>query len=266
MSSILYLGPEGTYSHEAVKLLLPKTSEGIPCRTFHDIFERLAQDPTLSAVIPFENSIEGPVAQILDLLSAYPKLEVHKALSMQIRHNLVTHPGTELRQITQVLSHPHALAQCSAFLRKNLPDAEWIETTSTAAAAHQVAGMPQHAAAIASITAAESNGLVVNKRAIQDTNDNITRFFLIGAKTDAPKETTRVLFHVTLPNEPGALLKVLQPFNTVGVNLTSIQSRPQNDQAFQYGFFIEATTTPELAQLLANLLGRFAKIRILGLY
>jgi len=264
MSTLLYLGPEGTHSHEAAKMFGLDGATLVPCRTFGEIFRKLAEDSSLEAIIPFENSIEGPVTQALDLLAEYDRVRIRKSLSFHIRHNLLTAGELLPHQITRVISHPQALGQCDEYLRRNLPEAELIESTSTAAAAKEVSGTT---AAIASLAAAELNGLHVLQRNIQGARENITRFLIVtSAEPDASAETTRALFYITLPNEPGALLKVLQPFNTVGVNLTFIQSRPRPKHAFQYGFFMEALITPELTQLMKLLLDRFSQTRIIGSY
>lgn len=265
MKTLLYLGPEGTHSHEAAKMLSPDGTELVPCRTFGEIFRKLAADTSLEAIIPFENSIEGPVTQALDLLAEYESVRIRKSLSFHIRHNLLTARELQLHQITRLMSHPQALGQCDDYIRRNLPEAELVETSSTAAAAKEVSGTT---AAIASLAAAELSGLHVLQRNIQGARENITRFLVVTAaepEVDAA-EATRALFYITLPNEPGALLKVLQPFNTVGVNLTFIQSRPRPKHAFQYGFFMEALITPELTQLMKQLLDRFSQTRIIGSY
>lgn len=264
MKTLLYLGPEGTHSHEAAKMLSADGTTLVPCRTFGEIFRKLSEDPSLEAIIPFENSIEGPVTQALDLLAEYDSVRIRKSLSFHIRHNLLTAKELLPHQITRVMSHPQALGQCDDYLRRNLPEAELVESTSTAAAAKEVSGTT---AAIASLAAAELSGLHVLQRNIQGARENITRFLIVtAAEPDASVETTRALFYITLPNEPGALLKVLQPFNTIGVNLTFIQSRPRPKHAFQYGFFMEALITPELTLLMKQLLDRFSQTRIIGSY
>lgn len=266
MSTSFYLGPAGTHSYEAAKMLLSKDTELRPARTFQEIFSELAKDSEATALIPFENSIEGFVTPILDLLVRYPQIHITKSLAFQVRQNLITPEEIiSLATIKKIYSHPQALAQCSTFLHEQLPKAEWIEASSTAAAVSLIAN-DKSAAAIGSIAAAQLAGMTIAKRNIQDSNDNITRFLLIGQKEDMPSDAPKALFHIQLPNEPGSLLRVLQPFNTVGVNLTSIQSRPIPGQAFEYGFFVEADISTSLQELMLNLLNRFATARVLGRY
>ena len=266
MSTTLCLGPEGTHSHEAARVLLGKETPLTLVRTFQEIFQRLEDDPAAVALVPFENSIEGSVTPILDLLVRHPTIRIARSLAFQVRQNLiVSNDAMPLTAIQKVYSHPQALAQCANFLRTNLPAAEWVETPSTAAAVAQIAA-ETNVAAIGSLAAAELAGLTVSKRNIQDNHENITRFLLIGQQATAAPTASKALFHIQLPNEPGALLRVLQPFDTVGVNLTSIQSRPVPGQAFEYGFFVEADITVELQELMLNLLNRFANARVLGRY
>jgi len=274
MKTVLYLGPEGTHSHEAALTLGQNDIVYVPCRSFREIFARLGA-PDTTAVVPFENSTEGPITQVLDLLGRNADIAILRGLALKIRHHLLARPETHLADIHRVYSHPQALAQCAFTLQKVLPDAEVIETVSTAAAAQMAADDPA-AAALASGTAGQLHGLATLRADMQDSAENTTRFLEIeritaGAIATPPAATEpprcgRALFHIVLRNEPGALLKALQPFHTVGVNLTFIQSRPLADRPFQYGFFIEALANADLCDTLQKLLNHFADTRIIGIY
>ena len=250
MNTILYLGPEGTHSHEAVLQHFGKTAKLIPCLSHYDVFERLCAPrahPRPLAVVPVENSIAGPVTQTLDQLTAYPSVAITESFSIPIRHHLLAGRFTrKLEDIKRVYSHPQALGQCRFSMRKLLPGAELIPESSTAAAARRVA-QEAESAALASSAAARINKLITLKRDLQDNNENVTRFFVVTASRRPPATVgkaleARSLIHLVIGNRPGALLHALAPFDAADVNLTFIQSRPLPDRPWEYGFFIEAVT------------------------
>lgn len=251
MQTTLYLGPQGTHSHEAALQHFGPDACLMPCLSHYDVFDRLCAAnarPRPQAIVPVENSSEGPVTQTLDQLAARPEVTITESFSMPIRHHLLALPGTaKLSAIQRVYSHPQALGQCRDSLRALLPHAELLPESSTAAAAHRAA-REQGAAALASAAAARLNALKILKRDMQDSNENVTRFFVVTAsrkpvKPHAKKpHACRSLIHLVIGNRPGALLHALAPFDASGVNLTFIQSRPLPGRPWEYGFFIEAST------------------------
>lgn len=250
MSPILYLGPEGTHSHEAALQRFGEGANLLPCLSHYDVFERLCDPksrPRPLAIVPVENSSEGPVTQTLDQLATYPAVTITESFSISIRHHLLVQPGIrKLAAIQRVYSHPQALGQCRASLRTWLPHAELLPESSTAAAARRAA-QEQGSAALASAAAARLNGLILLKKNLQDSDENVTRFFVVTAgrrppaTAEKPREF-RSLIHLVIGNRPGALLHALAPFDASGVNLTFIQSRPLPGRPWEYGFFIEAAT------------------------
>ncbi len=252
MSPILYLGPQGTHSHDAAQTFFGDSEQLKPCLSHHDIFAQLSAGKNrrraVTALVPVENSTEGPVTQTLDLLAAHPELSIVESFSMPIKHHLMAHP--ELRraeEIRRVYSHPQALGQCRINIDRWLPQAERIAESSTAAAAERVAREPG-SAALASAAAAGLYGLRIMKRNMQSSNKNITRFLVLSTKkpprlpADEDPSKIRSLVYVVLHNRPGALLHALAPFDAAGVNLTFIQSRPLPGRPWEYAFFIEAVT------------------------
>ena len=252
MSAILYLGPEGTHSHDAALRHFGNTQRLEPCLSHRDIFIRLRAGSKkrggLQALVPVENSTEGPVTQTLDLLAAHPEISIIESFSLPVRHYLMTHNATRrVRDIKRVYSHPQALGQCSTCLDKFLPNAERIAEASTAAAAARISTEPE-SAAIASAIAADLYNLKILKSDIQDSSANTTRFMVLSTKKNrinlksCETERIRSLMYVVLHNRPGALLHALAPFDAAGVNLTFIQSRPLPGRPWEYAFFIEAAT------------------------
>lgn len=252
MSPVLYLGPQGTHSHDAALAHFGSSTQLIPCLSHHDIFARLSTGKTLrggmTALVPVENSTEGPVTQTLDLLAAHPEVSIVESFSVSIKHHLLAHPETKkLKDINRIYSHPQALGQCRTNIDRSLPHVERIAESSTAASAERVAGEPG-SAALASAAAAEIYGLKILKRNMQSNNKNVTRFLVLSTKkrkirlSGADPSKIRSLMYVVLHNRPGALLHALAPFDAAGVNLTFIQSRPLPGCPWEYAFFIEAVT------------------------
>ncbi|MDD2599430.1 MAG: prephenate dehydratase [Kiritimatiellae bacterium] len=252
MTPILYLGPEGTHSHDAARRYFGDSSELTPCVSHHDLFAQLEAGKKhragLTALLPVENSSEGPVTQTLDLLAEHPELFIIESISMPVKHHLMAHPKLRrLEDIERLYSHPQALGQCRVKIDKWLPQVERIAEPSTAASAERVAHEPA-SAALASAAAAERYGLKILKRNMQTSNQNTTRFLILSTKKrplPAKAEESgniRSLVYVVLHNRPGALLHALSPFDAAGVDLTFIQSRPLPGKPWEYAFFIEAVT------------------------
>jgi chorismate mutase/prephenate dehydratase len=250
MRPILYLGPQGTHSHEAALRRFGADAPLVPCLSLYDAFERLCDARARTrpvAVVPVENSSEGPVTQTLDQLAQYAQVTITEGFSMPIRHHLLVQPSIKrLAQVVRVYSHQQALGQCRASLRALLPHAELLPEPSTATAARRASHEPA-CAALASSAAAQINGLSVLRPDMQDSDANVTRFFLVTASrrpkaSDLMPLEYRSLIHLVIGNRPGALLHALAPFDAAEVNLTFIQSRPLPGRPWEYGFFIEAAT------------------------
>ena len=246
---ILYLGPEGTHSHEAALRRFGPKAKLIPCLSHYEVFARLCDPrakPRPLAIVPVENSSEGPVTQTLDQLAGHPGVGILDSFSLPVPQHLMALKGTQLSGIRRICSHPQVLGQCRATLARLLPRAELVPDSSTAAAAGRAALDPA-TAAIASEAAAKLHHLVLLRKDMQDSDENVTRFFTITAAQPPPPpartaKERRSLIYLVIGNRPGALLHVLAPFDASEVNLTFIQSRPLPSRPWEYGFFIEAAT------------------------
>lgn len=246
---VLYLGPEGTHSHEAARLRFGPQTRLVSCLSHAEIFARLCAArarPRPRAIVPVENSSEGPVTQTLDQLAVHPAVGILDSFSLPVRQHLLARPGTRLADVRRVYSHPQVLGQCRNSLARLLPRAELVPDASTATAAGRAAREPG-SAAIASETAAALRRLAVLRRNVQDSAQNTTRFFtVVAGRVPTPPAGSarklRSLVHLVIGNRPGALLHVLAPFDASEINLTFIQSRPLPGRPWEYGFFIEAAT------------------------
>ena len=227
---IAYLGPAGTYGEQASRALAEL--EGLtevsflPCVGLRAVVECLAQAGADAAVVPVENSVEGGVTATLDALWAHSDLGIRRALVLPIRHALLG--SGSLQDVTEVLSHPQALAQCSGWLAAQLPQALQLPTSSTAEAARMVAGS-RFRAAIASRKAGLEHGLEELAYPVNDVAGNRTRFLLLHRGERRLEGDVASLAFSLHRNAPGALLEALA-YN----RMRSIVGLPPTKRLFQF--------------------------------
>ncbi len=267
---IAFLGPAGTYGEQAARALAEL--EGIPEPELQPqsgiraVIQALAAGRTEAAVVPVENSVEGGVTACMDALWEHPELEISRAVVLPIRHALVG--SGPLDGISEVLSHPQALAQCSLWLSENTPNALQLPTSSTAEAARMVKGS-KFRAAIASMQAAQEHGLEVLAYPINDVAGNCTRFLLLrrGERNwDGQLASLAFSLHA---NQPGALLEALACFAHRALNMSRIESRPSKREMGEYLFFVdlELPAGPEpLRQALEELKPLCEHLAVFGAY
>jgi chorismate mutase/prephenate dehydratase len=237
MVSVAYMGPEGTFSHLAALRQFGAQVDLQPCPTIADVFLRTARSETHFGVVPVENSTEGAVTECYDNL-VDSDVTICGELMLEVSQNLLRREGG-LEGIERVASNPQPLAQCRDWLRRFLPDAEVIETTSTTAAA-QMAVEDPGLAAIGSEIAADAYDLELVESGIEDQRGNTTRFIVIGRQTPAASgnDLTSAVY-TARKNQAGALHRLLESFARYGVNLTAVQSRPVKNKPWEYLFFVD---------------------------
>lgn len=272
MTAVAFLGPAGTFCEEA--LLTQRDLAALdrrPMRSVPDAISEVERGAADLAVVPLENSIEGSVPITLDTLALDTELLVQREIDLPISLNLCVSPGTELRDVRAVLSHPHANAQCRGWLSGHVPDAEVRAVNSTADAAREVSrSRRQGLAAVSTAFAAELYGLAVLAKEIEDHPENRTRFVVLGRGVPAPTrhdKTTIVCFQRA--DRPGSLLAILQEFAARSINLTKLESRPTKRSLGDYCFFIdfEGHVADELvADALRTLAATVARVKFLGSY
>jgi chorismate mutase / prephenate dehydratase len=235
---IAYLGPEGTFTHQAARHQFGEQARLASAPTITDVFAAVESGKVELGVVPVENTTEGVVTQTLDALAQFD-VTICAEIALRVSHDLLSRNG-RLEDVVRVISHPQPLAQCRRWLERNLPNADRVETTSTAIAA-QRAAQDSQCAAIASRVAAEVYGLQVIESAIEDRRDNTTRFLVIGKHVPSPSgnDLTSAVFTIR-KDQPGGLFHLLEPFAKAGVNLTAIQLRPIHGKPWEYLFFIDA--------------------------
>ena len=263
---VAYLGPEGTFSHAAADRHFGHAVETVPEAGIADIFSSVEAGRVRFGVVPVENSTEGAVNLTLDLLTQ-TSLRVCGELGMRIQHCLMSQADS-LSEIKAVHAHPQALAQCWAWLNKNLPHAERISESSNAAAAKLAVEKPE-IAAIAAETAAGLYELNILMKGVEDEKNNTTRFLIIGDQDIPPSGDDSTLMLVAAPHRPGGLRRLLQPLEDAGVSMTRIESRPSRSVLWEYVFFIDVDghqSDATLAPVLKELRELAPLVKVLGSY
>ncbi len=267
---LAFLGPVGTYGEQAAQLLAEQEGLGavtfVPQQGIRAVIQALAGGECEAAVVPVENSVEGGVTACLDALWEHPDLAVARALVLPIRHALVG--SGSLEDISEVLSHPQALAQCSQWLAEHLPTALQLPTSSTAEAARMVRGS-RFRGAVASRQAATEHGLEVLAYPINDVPGNCTRFLLLRRGPRGSEGPLASLAFSLHSNQPGALLEALGCFAARGLNMSRIESRPSKREMGEYIFFVDLELergSQALEEALASLRPLCEHLALFGAY
>ncbi len=269
-------GTHGAFSEAAARRRWPDLIT-VPCREVADVVAAVRAGQADAGCLAIENSLIGSVTTTYDLLhEAFGDgaLQLTDEILLPVHHCLLARPGAELARVRRVLSHPVALGQCRAWLSRHLPTAELVSAWDTAGSAEIVAREEDATqAAIAPRLAAEVYGLTLLAERIEDDPTNQTRFLTFTSARNAANETpvgpmkTSVI--VWLDHKPGMLAAALQAFAARGINLTSLQSRPERSAPWTYRFYFDvegAATEPRLAEALEALEALAARIVVLGSY
>jgi len=264
---IAYQGEPGAFSEAAAERVLPE-AEAIPCRSFDEVFAAAEGGAAEYGVLPIENSIGGTIHRNYDLLLEH-QLPIVGEVEVPVVHQLLALPEAAMAGIRRVYSHPQALAQCEKYLR-TLSGVEIIATYDTAGSAKLIAdGRLTDAAAVASARAGEVFGLKPLASSIQDFDDNITRFLVVGRTPlhDRVPDKTTIVF--SLPNEAESLWKALAAFALRGLDLTKLESRPIPGRPWEYLFYVDvgaAYDDVKCGRALSQLAEFAHSVRVLGSY
>lgn len=267
--TIAYLGPEGTFTETAARLIGGDSATLVACNDIDEVVRATEAGDVERGVVPIENTIEGSVTATLDALAFDTDLLVEAELELPITLVVGVQPGTELAGVREVRSHPIPLAACRRWLSTNVPGAARVATTSTAKAAQEAADDPT-LAAIVNPLAADRYGLEVVARNVADSPSNSTRFVVIGRRLPAPTgwdKTSLVVF--IEENRPGALLQLLEIFAERDLNLTRIESRPTKADLGEYCFFLDVEghlADERVGDALAAVKRTHRDVKILGSY
>lgn len=262
-----YLGPEGSFSHEAVSTL--ENVAPVAFETIADLLTAVSAGDIAHALLPLENAIEGTVSATIDGLVFDHELVMEREVVIPIHLQLLAKPGTTLDEVDEVRSYVHALAQCRTFL--NGLGVRTHQTTSTSQAAREVAESSSPIAAVASPLAGTLFGLEAIASEIEDHTGNATRFVLVGrdevAAPTGHDRTSIVVFQDA--DRPGSLYGILGRFAARDINLTKLESRPTKKGLGDYCFVIEFeghVADDVVADCLADLQAHMGQIKFLGSY
>ncbi len=263
---VAFQGEPGAYSEEAAVRLFGEV-EAVPCPSLAQAFEAVAAGRADRGVVPVENSQAGSINETYDLLLAH-SLVITGELDLRVSHCLVALPGQALGEIRRVYSHPQALAQCEAYLRRL--GAEAVPAYDTAGSAKMIREQQlKGCAAVASRRAAEIYRLAVLAEGIETNPSNYTRFLAIGPLPAPPGGRSKTSIVFVVENRPGTLYAALGALATRGINLTKIESRPGRQRPWDYIFYADVEGHAEDAVLREALgdLGRHTTfLRVLGSY
>ena len=237
-ASVAFQGERGSFSEEAAYKLLGRRVRVRPCETFAGIFQSVTTGRTRYCLAPIENTLAGSVYENYDLL-VENDLHIVGEVNLRIVHNLIAFPGTTMRNLRQVYSHPVALAQCGRFFAQR-PHVEKVPFYDTAGsvkmlAEHRIEG----AAAIASRTAAGVYRARVLLTHLEDHHENFTRFLLLSRAARIDRNASKVSIVFSTPNLPGALYKCLSVFALRDIDLTKMESRPLRGRPWEYFFYLD---------------------------
>ncbi|HHN47286.1 MAG TPA: prephenate dehydratase [Planctomycetes bacterium] len=267
-TTVAYFGKEGTFTHQAALSRFGRSVEYVPNPAIEDIFRAVEKGTAQYGVVPVENSTEGGVNRSLDMFME-SSLRICSEIYLPVHHHLMAgRAGLELAVVKKVYSHPQALAQCRRFIGEELHAAETVPAASTVEAARRVKDEPD-ACIIAGETAAEIYGLAIVRRNIEDNPRNVTRFLVVARESGPPSGSDKTSILVSIRDEVGALLHILEPFETSRTNLTRIESRPGWRRSWDYVFFIDFeghAEDPKVKEVLEAVKRRCAYLDVLGSY
>lgn len=280
---VAFQGEPGAYSEAAALEHFGPSAQTRPCESFDLVFAAVESGQVDCGLIAIENSLAGSIHHNYDLLLQH-KLWITGEHYLRVRHCLITAPGVNPANLTTVISHPQALAQCDGYLRAHALKPQVFYDTA-GAVKHlkalcdgvESAGELEltHTAAIASRRAAEVYGMNILEEGIEDNPANFTRFLVVTQEPAAlhepvnPQTVYKTTIVFTLKNEPGALFKALSVFALRDLDLTKIESRPLVGRPWEYLFYVDfigASTDPVAAHALSHLEEYATSLRVFGSY
>lgn len=261
-----YQGIKGANGHEATLKLFPN-GEAVNYKTFADVFDAVDREEVTYGVLPVENSTAGSVSAVYDLILKH-RFYIVKALDLPIDYCLAGLKQSEFSDIEKVWSHPQSLSQCANYISKH----NFVSTPfeNTAVAAREVANEKRlNVAAICSYKAAEEYGLKILDNHLQDDKGNTTRFIVISKTLCIPENANKISLCFSLPHVTGSLYGLLCRFNSLGLNLTKIESRPRKGKDFEYLFYLDfsgSVHSDNVIDLISQLSEEMPEFSFLGNY
>ncbi|MCB9419047.1 MAG: prephenate dehydratase [Ardenticatenaceae bacterium] len=269
MSEIIvaFQGEPGAYSEQAVREYFGTAVTALACRSFSEIFTAVEDNRATFGMLPVENSLAGTVIPAYDLLIDHD-LRVQAEAIVRVEHCLMAPAGTAPGDIKRVKSHHQALAQCEQNLKRmGITPVEYYDT---AGAARDLAANPEPGtAAIASELAAQTYGLEILARNVEDLDFNYTRFFVLGRGEPERSDPSKTSIIFTTRHVPGALYAVMRELAERNINLTKIESRPRRNLPWHYRFYVDFEgheNDPQVQAAMLGILKRASFLKVLGSY
>lgn len=268
--TIAIQGGAASFHDIAAEYYFGATHERVFCDTFAQLFDTLQQEGAEIAVCAIENSLYGSITDVYDLLQQNQSIHIIGEIYLRIEQCLIGTEDATLADITEVHSHPVALAQCGAYLDSSLSAAKRVESHDTADSVRMVQQRASpHTAAIASAQAAELYGLPILARSIETNKQNYTRFVVLSKKIATTHDANKTSLVITTTHQPGALQAALKAFAEHGINLSKLQSRPIIGKAWHYMFYAdveEGVRSQAFHQAITSLERQNCRVDILGSY
>lgn len=269
MTRIAYLGPPGTNGEEAA-IRRSADATHIPRPSHRMVAEAVDSGEADEGVVAIENSINGSVAETLDILIHETELQIQAEIVVPIEHVLVVKPGMRASDVKVVFSHPQALGQCRQYLEEHFPGAVFEAALSTAEAVELAVRRGGDAAAIATARAATLYGGEILATQIQDVDHNVTRFVVLGHGTPARTGRDRTSIAFTfIEDKPGALVSALKEFANRGINCSKMESRPTREVFGEYVFLVDFwghVDDPEVREVLDAVRPLCSMLKVFGSY
>ena len=267
-TKIVYLGPENSYSNQAMDDYFGNEVDSFPAGSFREIMEAIQSGKAEFGVLPIENTSTGGITDIYDLLSEYENYIIGEHV-IKITHALLGMEGTKMEDIQTVYSHQQGIKQCNQFLEHH-PNMKTVELSSTTLGAKKVCeDQDRTQAAIASIRAAKSYGLTVLQEGINQENNNATRFIIVTSKKMFLKGANKISISFVAPHVSGSLYQMLSHLIFNNLNMTKIESRPLKGKSFEYRFFVDFEgnlNDPAVKNTLNGIYEEAIQLKILGNY
>lgn len=262
--NVVFQGERGAFSEVMASMLFNDVAF-VSCRTLKQVFDRVNSGEAEFGVIPVENSLTGRISEATDLLIAYD-LNVFGEGMLNIIHCLIANEKVSEKDLKQIYAHPEALIQCRKILSKS--NCELISWYDGAAAA-KIVKKKKSAGLIASEKVAKIYGLKILRKGIQDSKENITRFFMISKETTSSTGNDKTSVVFSTKHEPGALFHALKPFVKENINLTRLESMPSKEKPWEYLFLIDFKghkEDSEVKNALQKLNKHATSVQVLGSY
>jgi prephenate dehydratase len=264
---VAFQGERGAYSEAAALEYFGNSIEPIPCPTFDEVFEKVESGAVERGIVPVENSLGGSIHRNYDLFMRH-QLHLVGEKIFRVRHCLIGWPGTQIGDITLIMSHPQALAQCEHYITRLGIQREVVYDTAGAVKLLKESRRHDHAA-IASRRAAEFYEMQILEEGVEDDEANYTRFVVLAREPIVPPSPAKTSIVFTLKNQPGALFKALSVFALRDLDLTKIESRPLAGTPWDYLFYLDfiGSVADENARRALDHLSEYATtLRVLGSY